>query len=49
MSVVDRLHVAADPRNRAEWSHLLTRSRKHKVIWELNIPGWKQSLLRALQ
>jgi purine nucleosidase len=49
MSVVDRLNVAHDARNRASWSDVLARGRKHKVIWELDIPGWKQSLLQALR
>jgi purine nucleosidase len=49
MSVVDRLNVAHDPRNRAAWSEVLDRGRKHKVIWEMDIPGWKQSLLQALR
>ena len=48
MSVVDKLGVAQDERNRAAWSEVLERGRKHKVIWEMDIPGWKQSLLRAL-
>ena len=48
MSVVDKLGVAEDARNRAAWSEVLERGRKHKVIWEMDIPGWKQALLRAL-
>src|ERR1700735_3539863 len=48
MSVVDKLGVAQDERNRAAWSEVLERGRKHKVIWEMDISGWKQSLLRAL-
>jgi purine nucleosidase len=49
MSVVDRLNVAHDARNRASWSKVLERGRKHTVIWEIDIPGWKQSLLQALR
>jgi purine nucleosidase len=49
MSVVDRLNVAHDARNRAAWSEVLARGRKHQVIWEMDIPGWKQSLLQALR
>jgi purine nucleosidase len=49
MSVVDRLNVAHDPRNRAAWSDVLERGRKQQVIWEMDIPGWKQSLLQALR
>ena len=49
MSVVDRLGVAQDARNRAVWSDVVERGRKHTVIWEMDIPGWKQALLRALR
>jgi purine nucleosidase len=45
MSVVDRLGVAEDARNRAVWHD----ARKHIVIWEMDVPGWKQALLRALR
>jgi purine nucleosidase len=49
MSVVDRLNVAHDARNRGAWIEVLERGRKHTVIWEMDIPGWKQSLLQALR
>jgi purine nucleosidase len=49
MSVIDRLGVAEDARNRVVWSDVITQGRKQKVIWEMDIPGWKQSLLRALR
>jgi purine nucleosidase len=49
MSVVDKLGVIDDARNRAAWSDVLERGRKHTVIWEMDIPGWKQSLLQALR
>ena len=42
MSVVDRLGVAEDARNRAVWSEVLEHGRKHTVVWEMDIPGWKQ-------
>jgi purine nucleosidase len=45
MSVVDRLGVGKDARNRAVWKEVAA---KHKVVWEMDIPGWKQALLRAL-
>jgi purine nucleosidase len=48
MSVVDRLGVAGDQRNRAVWSDVIERGRKHRVVWEMDIPGWKRALLRAL-
>jgi purine nucleosidase len=49
MSVVDRLGVAGDARNRAVWSEVIARGRKQTVLWEMDIPGWKQALLRALR
>ena len=49
MSVVDKLNVAHDARNRDAWREPLEQGRKHKVIWEMDIPGWKQSLLQALR
>jgi purine nucleosidase len=48
MSVVDKLGVAADPRNRAAWSGVVDRGRKHSVVWEMDIPGWKKALFQAL-
>lgn len=49
MSVIDRLGVAEDARNRAVWSDVIAQRRKQKVIWKMDIPGWKQALLRALR
>jgi purine nucleosidase len=49
MSVVDRLGVAGDVRNRDLWRDVLERGRKHSVVWEVDIPGWKQALMRALR
>jgi purine nucleosidase len=46
MSVVDRLGVAKDARNRAVWNEVAA---KHKVVWEMDIPGWKRALLEALR
>ena len=48
MSVVDKLGVVEDARNRAVWSEVRERGRKQKVIWQMDIPGWKRSLLRGL-
>jgi inosine-uridine nucleoside N-ribohydrolase len=48
MSVVDKLGVAADPRNRAAWSDVVDRGRKHRVVWDMDIPGWKKALFKAL-
>ena len=43
-TVVDRLNVAHDPRNRGTWSTLATDARPAKIIWTLDIPRWKQLL-----
>jgi len=49
MSVVDRLGVAEDTRNRGVWSEVLQRGRKQTVVWEMDIPGWKKALMQALR
>jgi purine nucleosidase len=49
MSVVDRLGVAEDGRNREVWSEVIQHGRKQTVVWEMDNVGWKQALLRALQ
>jgi purine nucleosidase len=49
MSVVDKLGVAADSRNHAIWRDVLERGCRHRVAWEMDIPGWKQALMRALR
>jgi purine nucleosidase len=48
MTVVDRLNVTADDRNRDLWQQMRSRSRKIKVCWKLDIPGWKAALKQAL-
>jgi purine nucleosidase len=48
MSVVDKLGVATDHRNRAAWSEVVDRGRKQSVVWEMDIPGWKKALRKAL-
>lgn len=48
MSVVDRLHVAHDERNREVWSAALARNVPASICWKLDIPGWKRALFAAL-
>jgi purine nucleosidase len=48
MTVVDRLNVAADSRNRDTWAELLKRQKKTHVCWSLDIPGWKAALYSSL-
>ncbi|HWX94309.1 MAG TPA: nucleoside hydrolase [Terriglobales bacterium] len=49
MTVVDRLNVAADERNRSVWAPALCGERMCKVCWTLDNKRWKQALFRALQ
>jgi purine nucleosidase len=48
MTVVDRLNVAEDARNRLEWTAVIQRGRKAKVCWTLDAGRWKSALLAAL-
>jgi purine nucleosidase len=48
MTVVDRLGVAADERNRATWTPLLGRGPNAKVYWAIDAARWKQALYSAL-
>jgi purine nucleosidase len=48
-TVVDRLNVAADPRNIAVWARTIEQQpRKIHVCWTLDVPAWKADLFAAL-
>ena len=49
MTVVDRLNVAGDPRNREVWAARLATGRKAKIIWTIDNARWKQKLYAALK
>src|SRR5579862_8339147 len=49
MTVVDRLNVAHDARNRQVWSAQLATNHKAKMIWTIDNTRWKQSLFAALR
>lgn len=49
MTVVDRLNVAHDERNRAVWAASLTLGHKAKVVWTIDNARWKQALYSALR
>ena len=49
MTVVDRLNVAEDQRNRVVWEPVLRTGRKSKVCWKIDIQRWKETLFSALQ
>jgi len=48
MTVVDRLGVATDSRNRDVWANAIERGHKAHVCWSLDIPKWKDLLFSAL-
>jgi len=49
MTVVDRLGVAADERNRGVWRGLLGSEPNVTVCWEIDIPRWKELLYASLR
>jgi purine nucleosidase len=48
MTVIDRLNVAADSRNRDAWARSLERQSKAHICWSLDISGWKAALYSVL-
>jgi len=48
MTVVDRLNVAGNDRNRAVWAPILDRGKRAKVYWTIDSKRWKQALYAAL-
>ena len=49
MTVVDRLNVAHDERNREVWAAHLAGGRKAKVFWTIDSGRWKQALYATLR
>jgi purine nucleosidase len=49
MTVVDRLNVAGDERNREVWAASLATGTKAKVFWSIDNARWKQALYAALR
>jgi purine nucleosidase len=49
MTVVDRLNVAEDERNREVWSEGIRAGHKVKVCWEIDHGRWKESVYAALR
>jgi purine nucleosidase len=49
MTIVDRLNVAADDRNRDVWKDTMSRGRKAKVCWTIDNQRWKSALYAALR
>jgi purine nucleosidase len=49
MTVVDRLNVAEDDRNKETWAPAVKKKIKAKVCWTLNNSRWKEALFSALR
>src|SRR5271169_2248564 len=49
MTVVDRLNVAHDERNRNVWAAHLAGGHKAKIFWTIDNARWKQALYTALR
>jgi purine nucleosidase len=49
MTVVDRLNVAHNERNRAVWAAVLKKGVKAKVCWTIDVARWKRALYSTLQ
>jgi purine nucleosidase len=49
MTVVDRLNVAGDERNREVWAERVAEGRKGKIVWTINNQRWKEALFARLR
>jgi purine nucleosidase len=49
MTVVDRLNVAGDERNREVWAGQIASGRKGKIIWTIDNSRWKEELFARLR
>jgi purine nucleosidase len=49
MTVVDRLNVAHDERNRDVWAAQLAGGHKARIIWTIDNARWKRALFAALK
>ena len=48
MTVVDRLDIAGNERNRANWKQAIDGGRKARICWTIDVPRWKLALYAAL-
>ena len=48
MTVVDRLGVSGDSRNRDVWREARSMAKPVRVVWKLDVAGWKAALFAAL-
>jgi purine nucleosidase len=49
MTVVDRLNVAKDERNREVWAQSIEDGHKAKIIWTIDNVRWKHALFASLE
>jgi purine nucleosidase len=49
MTVIDRLNVAGDDRNRPIWADVLKKNCKAKVCWTMDNHRWKEALFAGLR
>ena len=49
MTVVDRLNVAGDERNRQVWAGQIANGRKAKIVWTIDNERWKEALYERLR
>jgi len=49
MTVVDRLNVAGNQRNRGTWAPLLEQGHPIRVCWTIDVARWKEALYSALR
>ncbi|HEY1470006.1 MAG TPA: nucleoside hydrolase [Candidatus Acidoferrum sp.] len=49
MTVIDRLNVAEDERNREVWAQSTAGGHKAKIIWTIDNVRWKQALFASLE
>jgi purine nucleosidase len=49
MTVVDRLNVASNERNRNVWATAIATGHRAKIVWTIDIGRWKQALYAALK
>jgi purine nucleosidase len=49
MTVVDRLNVAEDERNREVWAEQIANGRRAKIVWTMDNGRWKEELYARLR
>lgn len=49
MTIVDRLHVAGDERNRQAWAQSLADGHQAEILWSIDNARWKEALYAALR